>query len=245
MIGALEKLIAKKRAIKQAAMQQLLSGEIRLPGFSGEWSDVSLNKTGKCYRGVSYKPDEDLSVSDQDYTIRLFRSNNIQDAAITLADVQYVHERRIASEQIMQPGDLLVCMANGSRELVGKVAHFHVDDGYEYTFGAFMGCFRTHPDAADHRYVGYLMQTAQFRDHIGIILSGSSINNLKPSDIEAATFKMPSIQEQQAIASVFSDIDAEIAALEQRRDKTQNIKQSMMQQLLTGRVRLVSGEATA
>ncbi len=239
LIQSLDKLIAKKRDIKKAAMQQLLTGKTRLPGFTGVWSDVSLGKTGTCYRGVSYKPDDDLSVSDQEYTIRLLRSNNIKDASITLADVQYVHKRRVVSEQIMQPGDLLVCMANGSKELVGKVAHFHVDDGFEYTFGAFMGCFRTHPVAADHRYVGYLMQTAQFRDHIGIILSGSSINNLKPSDIEAAAFEIPGIQEQQTIASVLSDMDSEIVALEKRRDKTRQIKQGMMQELLTGKTRLI------
>jgi type I restriction-modification system DNA methylase subunit len=68
---------------------------------------------------------------------------------------------------------------------------------------------------------------------------GDKINNLKASDIETAAFQMPHLAEQQAIATVLSDMDSEIAALEARCDKTRAIKQGMMQQLLTGRVRLV------
>ena len=75
------------------------------------------------------------------------------------------------------------------------------------------------------------------------MLAGSSINNLKPSSVELLKFPFPKILEQTAIADVLSDMDAELAALEQRRDKTRALKQAMMQELLTGKTRLVAPEA--
>ena len=244
LIGALDALIAKKRAIKQATMQELLTGRTRLPGFSGEWETKRLGEMGHCLRGVSYDSTTDLASYDKDSTVRLLRANNIQDAAVVLNDVQYVEARKVSESQIMQSDDILVCMANGSKELVGKTGLFRVRNGHMYTFGAFMGCFRVEPTIAEPSFVFFLFHTHRFRNFFNLILSGSSINNLKPSDIEVAEFKVPDRNEQTAIVSVLSDMNAEITALEQRRDKTRAIKQGMMQQLLTGRVRLVKSDAS-
>ena len=238
LINSLEALLVKKRAIKQGVTQQLLTGKTRLPGFSGTWETKRLANIGSCLRGVSYNPMTDLSSYDQASTVRLLRANNVQDAAVTLTDVQYVAARKVSEFQIMQPDDILVCMANGSKELVGKAGLFRVRDGYTYTFGAFMGCFRVEPAIAEPSFAFHLFQTHEFRNFINLILAGSSINNLKPSDIESAEFQVPAREEQRAIVSVLSDMDAEIAALEERRDKTLAIKQGMMQLLFTGRVRL-------
>ena len=242
LLAALEALIAKKRAIKRAAMQQLLTGKSRLPGFRGAWETKRLGDVGRCLRGVSYDPTTDLSSYDKDSTVRLLRSNNIQNAVVTATDVHYVESRKVSESQFMQPNDILICMANGSKELVGKAGLFRIKDGYAYTFGSFMGCFRIELTIADPSFVFYLFQTCEFRDFIGLILAGSSINNLKPSNIESAEFQVPDRNEQCAIVAVLSDMDAEIAALERRRDKARAVKQGIMQQLLTGRVRLVESE---
>jgi type I restriction enzyme S subunit len=130
-------------------------------------------------------------------------------------------------------------MANGSKALVGKAGIFKLNDGHEYTFGAFMGCFRTNYTEANPAYVFYLLLTGRYRDHINNLLAGSSINNLRPSSIESLEFSMPPMPEQTAIAEVLSEMDGELAALEERREKTRALKQSMMQALLTGRIRLV------
>ncbi|PIZ66381.1 MAG: hypothetical protein COY19_06830 [Candidatus Marinimicrobia bacterium CG_4_10_14_0_2_um_filter_48_9] len=238
-IESLEKLIAKKRDLKQAAMQQLLTGKTRLPGFEGEWEVKRLGVVGKCLRGVSYKGDSDLSTYDTPHTKRLLRSNNVQNAVIITEDVQFVNAARVSSHQTLQQDDILICMANGSKALVGKAGIFMVNDGHEYTFGAFMGCFRTNSDEANPAFVFHLFLTGKYRNYINNLLAGSSINNLRPSSIESLEFPMPPLPEQTAIATVLSDMDAEIAALEQRRNKTKDIKQAMMQELLTGRIRLV------
>jgi len=145
----------------------------------------------------------------------------------------------------MQTDDVLICTASGSKDVVGKSARFHIDDGFKYTFGAFMACFRTDHGSANPTFVFYLFHTGRYRAHLAVALAGSSINNLRPADIEACEFRMPERAEQEAIATVLSDMDVEIATLEARRDKARAIKQGMMQQLLTGRVRLLKPEAPA
>lgn len=239
LLGALERLIAKKRDLKQATMQQLLTGQTRLPGFSGEWEMKRLGDMGECLRGVSYRGNSDLSTHDTVYTKRLLRSNNVQNAVVVRDEVQFVNAARVSSNQILQQDDILICMANGSKSLVGKAGIFKVSDAYEYTFGAFMGCFRMNSLETNSVFVFYLFLTGRYRDYINNLLAGSSINNLRPSSIESLEFDMPPLPEQTAIAAVLSDMDAELAALEQRLDKTRALKQGMMQELLTGRIRLI------
>ncbi len=240
LLARLDRLLVKKRDLKQAAMQQLLTGQTRLPGFKGKWEVKRLGDAGKCLRGVSYKGDSDLSTHDMPHTKRLLRSNNVQNAIVVTDEVQFVDAARVSSHQILQQDDILICMANGSKALVGKAGFFMVVDGHEYTFGAFMGCFRTNTSEANPAFVFYLFLTGRYRDYINNLLAGSSINNLRPSSIESLEFSLPPLPEQTAIAEVLTEMDAELAALEQRREKTRALKQAMMQELLTGKTRLIS-----
>ncbi|EPR1452811.1 restriction endonuclease subunit S [Citrobacter koseri] len=256
LIIALEKMIAKKLAIKIATMQQLLTGRTRLPQFAKhpdgtlkgftsselglipeDWIISPLSQMGHVLRGVSYNGSRDLYPHDTDDSVRLFRSNNIYNSKIDLANLQYVTKTRVAHHQLMNGGDILICMANGSKNLVGKAAIYNIEDGHKYTFGAFMGVFRTFTEV-ESLYTFYLLTSDMCRCYIDLALAGSSINNLKPSDIEQFTFALPNSEEQKAIATILSDMDAELEALEQKLAKFRDIKQGMMQQLLTGRIRL-------
>ncbi|MDD2610954.1 MAG: restriction endonuclease subunit S [Giesbergeria sp.] len=239
LLAQLDQLIAKKRDLKQATMQQLLTGQTRLPGFSGAWQVKRLGDVGSCLRGVTYKGDNDLSPHDTSYTKRLLRSNNVQSATVVLDEVQFVNSRCVSVQQILQKDDILICMANGSKSLVGKAGIFNVADGHEYTYGAFMACFRTEATTFNSSFVFYLFQTGKYKNYINNLLAGSSINNLNPSSIESLEFNIPQIAEQTAIATILSNMDAELATLQARRDKTHALKQGMMQELLTGRIRLV------
>lgn len=238
LIESLEKLLAKKRQIKQGAMQELLTAKRRLPGFEGEWVETKLGEWGLCHRGVSYNPDRDLSAHDTDTSVRLLRSNNVQRSQVVLDDIQFVSVDRVSGSQRLRRNDVLICMANGSRDLVGKAAQFSVEDGFAYTFGAFMGAFRPNENA-DPNYVFYCFHSDAFRKHVAILLAGSSINNLTPSSIESCVIRAPLDKgEQTAISTILSDMDADIAALETKLAKARSIKQGMMQELLTGRIRL-------
>lgn len=241
LISSLQKLIAKKKAIKQGAMQELLTGKKRLPGFSGEWNEGCIGDYCRCIRGVSYNGGTDLFPDENSYSFRLLRANNIQNGNFVPNDVQFVKKSCVSEEQVLHSNDILVCMANGSKPLVGKNCFLNVRNGV-YTFGAFMGCIRARTPSTCMKYIFQIMNSTTYWENISLLLSGSSINNLRPNDILNMTYKFPTAIEQQAIAQVLSDMDFEIEQLEKKLAKYQQIKQGMMQELLTGRIRLVDAD---
>ena len=210
LLGALEKLIAKKRAIKQAAMQQLLTGKTRLPGFSGEWETKRLGNVAPLQRGF------DLPTSQ-------IRPGPY--AVVYSNGVLHHHERAMAKG----PG-----VVTGRSGTIGKV-HFIEKDYWPHNTSLWVTSFCGN----DPKFVYY------FYTHLDLarFLSGSGVPTLNRNDVHQHLASCPSLPEQRAIATVLSDMDAETAALERRRDKTHAIKQGMMQQLLTGRVRLVKSTA--
>ena len=169
--------------------------------------------------------------------VSLLKSNNVQDGRLNFNDIVYVDECCVSEEQRMRVGDVLICAANGSRNLVGKAASLLVER--EVTFGAFMSVFRCH-DNDQAAFVGHLLNSGAYKQKLDDILTGSAINNLNVSDIEDMRFLIPpTLAEQKAIAKVLGDMDEEIAALEAELAKTRQLKHGMMQELLTGKVRLV------
>lgn len=238
LISSLQKLIEKKKAIKQGAMQELLTGKKRLPGFSGEWNEGRIGDYCQCIRGVSYNGGTDLFSDENNYSFRLLRANNIQNGHFVPNDVQFVIKSCVPEERVLHTDDILVCMANGSKPLVGKNCFLNVRNGV-YTFGAFMGCVRARTPSTCMKYIFQIMNSTTYCGNISLLLSGSSINNLRPNDILNMTYKFPTVIEQQAIAQVLSDMDSEIEKLEKKLSKYQQVKQGMMQELLTGRIRLV------
>ena len=239
LIDSLEQLLTKKRQIKQGAMQELLTGKRRLPGFTADWATCELRQLGHVIRGVAYNPDIDLADGDAEHTVRLLRSNNVQGGEIVRVGLQFVNRRRVRGDQHLQDGDLLLCMANGSRDLVGKAGRFVRADEHSYTFGAFMSCFRPDPKAVESAFVAFLFQTHAFRQHVDLLLAGSSINNLRPEGVLGFNASIPTDPaEQVAVAQALTDMDADITTLESRLAKSRALKQAMAQALLTGRIRL-------
>ncbi len=266
LLAAMAALIGKKRAIRQGAMQDLLEAGTppdrgttvgahlrrarrglcncrerefaprrRLAGFTGAWVEKRLGDCGVAIRGVGFKPEQASSQESAGKTM-LLRSNNVQNDAINFDDVLFVDDTCIGEDQYMRLGDILICAANGSRNLVGKSAS--LGERKRVAFGAFMAVFRPN-GSVDPGLIGYLLQSASYRRQLDDILTGSAINNLNARDIESLIFTIPpTLAEQKAIASVLSDMDAEIAALEAKRAKYEKVKQGMMQDLLTGKTRL-------
>lgn len=240
LISSLEQLIAKKRLIKQGVMQELLTGKKRLPGFEGEWENAIADNHGIFIRGISYDPDKDLFPKYNKYGAILLRANNIKNNTINFLDIYYINKGIIGEKQILVNGDILFCMANGSKKLVGKSAGYNEKCIIPTTFGAFMGVFRPFKNISDKNFIKYVFQSDLFINYINIILAGSAINNLTPNNILKFNFPMPiDFTEQAAIASVLSDMDDEIVALEAKLEKTRQIRAGMMEELLTGRIRLV------
>ncbi len=227
LLGGLDRLIAKKRDLKQAAMQQLLTGQTRLPGFHGEWEETTLGQIGECIIGLTYKPENVV-----EHGLLVLRSSNVQNGRLEFDDNVHVNFR-VPEHLYTRLGDILICVRNGSRRLIGKCAAIDLS-AVGVTFGAFMSVYRTkHWRYVLHAFQGDFIQR-QIRDNIG-----ATINQITNKDMKAFRLLLPPVPEQTAIAAVLSDMDAELAALEQRREKTRALKQAMMQELLTGRTRLV------
>jgi type I restriction enzyme S subunit len=227
LLSGLDRLIVKKRDLKQAAAQRLLTGRTRLPGFNGKWEETTLGEIGECVIGLTYRPENVVERG-----LLVLRSSNIQNRRLDYEDNVYVN-LEVAEHLRTRPGDILVCVRNGSRALIGKCALID-DRAAGMTFGAFMSVFRTkHWRFIIHAFQGNDIQR-QIRDNIG-----ATINQITNKDMKAFRLKLPPADEQTAIGDVLSEMDVELTALEQRRDKTRDLKQGMMQELLTGRTRLV------
>ncbi len=224
LIDALEALIAKKQAIKQATMQQLLTGRTRLPGFSGAWETKRVSEFGDIVTGAT--PSTKVNAFwDGPYPW-------ITPTDITSERDMTVSERMITQEGLkairtLPPNTVLVtCIAS-----IGKNAILKTKGSCNQQINAVI------PNAAYNAEFLYYL----FEFNANFLLANAGItatNIVSKSTFSNLVFEVPLLDEQTAIASVLSDMDAEIAALEQRRDKTRAIKQGMMQQLLTGRVRL-------
>ena len=236
LLNALEALIAKKRAIKQAVMQQLLTGRTRLPGFSGAWEKTRMGQIGSIYGGLSGKSKIDFGGGNARYVTFLGVLENV---ILDVRHTERVHVGSGESQNSVMKGDLLF---NASSETpgylaIGAVMGKQLDNLYlnSFCFG-----FRIHDkDKYVPLYLAYFFRGSVGRNIMNALAQGATRYNVSKSQFRALELSIPSGDEQHAIASVLSDMDTEITALEQRRDKTRAIKQGMMQQLLMGRVRLI------
>lgn len=236
LIAALDRLIAKKRDIKQAAMQELLTGKRRLPGFSGEWvmkrlGDSSILKARIGWQGLTTA--EYLDSGDY----YLVTGTEFKDAYIDWSSCHFVDESRYKQDKNIQLKEHDVLVTKDGT--IGKVALISsLPKPATLNSGVFV--IRPIDNAFHPDFFYYLLCSNSFIEFLVQLSAGSTINHLYQKDFVSFTYKTPAtIGEQIAIAAILSDMDAEIAALEARRDKTRALKQGMMQELLTGRIRLV------
>uniref|UniRef100_UPI003FEF45FA restriction endonuclease subunit S n=1 Tax=Alloprevotella sp. TaxID=1872471 RepID=UPI003FEF45FA len=231
LISSLGKLIEKKKNIKQGTMQQLLTGKTRLKGFTEPWVEKKLGDVAVNYTGLTYSP-----MNVKSYGTLVLRSSNIQKGILVFNDNVFV-DMDIPSRAIAKKNDLLICVRNGSKALIGKSAVI-TDYADGMAFGAFMTIL--HANDIQQGFLNYLWQADYIQQQVKDNM-GATINQITNADIEQFKIVVPhSLKEQQAIATILTKMDDEITALEAQRAKYEAIKQGMMQQLLTGKLRLIS-----
>jgi type I restriction enzyme S subunit len=244
LIGALDRLIAKKRDLKQAAMQQLLTGKQRLPGFDHtggnlkqtevgwipeDWAVTEVTDITRSHKQGFYTTDEYV-----DNGVRLVRITDLKNPLIDYASMPMLHISRNDFDYYkINIGDFLFARSGA----IGRYGIVHED--VEAIFGSYIIRFVFDSSKVDNEYFGFLYETAVVWKQLLSITQGSSNININALNIKSITIPLPPIEEQNAIVAILSDMDAEIAALEARRDKVQALKQGMMQQLLTGNIRLI------
>lgn len=232
LLEALDRLIAKKRDIKQASMQQLLTGQTRLPGFEGEWEEKRLGELGHFLKGSGVRRDEAQSGSlpcvryGEIYTIhhdviREFQSWISPDVA--------------AKAVRIQKGDLLFAGSGETKDEIGKSVAV-VTDMEAYAGGDIVILRASKTDPV---FMGYALNQSAVNLQKSSFGQGDAVVHISTSALSQIVIALPPEAEQNAIATILSDMDAELEALQQRRAKTAALKQAMMQELLTGRIRLI------
>ena len=237
LLDGLDRLIAKKHDLKQAAMQQLLTGKTRLPGFHGEWARKRLGEIGHFLKGSGVKRDDantgalacvrygEIYTTHLDY-VRTFHSWISSEVAATATRLEY--------------GDLLFAGSGETKEEIGKCVAF-VTETEAYAGGDIV---ILRPRNIAPLFFGYALNMPAAARQKARTGQGDAVVHISAAALAQVSVAVPSIEEQTEIANILSDIDGEISALEARRNKTRDIKQAMMQELLTGRTRLVQREVT-
>jgi type I restriction enzyme S subunit len=239
LLEALDSLIAKKHTMKQAAMQQLLSGKTRLPGRGGEWEAVEVDGIGSLYGGLTGKAKVDFGQGSARYVTFL---SILENTILNAMHTDFVHVAPSEAQNAVRQGDLLF---NGTSETpddlaMGAVVGAPIEHLYlnSFCFGLRIRDKKKH----DPLFLAYLFRSPTGRNTVKALAQGATRYNMSKSQFRKLQIGVPVLSEQQAVAKVLSDMDSEIAALERRRDKYRDIKEGMLQQLLSGRVRLVKPE---
>ena len=231
LISALTKKIEKKKTIRQGLVQQLLTGKKRLPGFCGDWVKKKVSSVSDILRGGSPRPIENyivksggvnwIKIGDVDSSAKyIFRTN------------EQIIESGIQYSRFVHSGDLLLSnsMSFGRPYILKTEGCIH--DGWLV--------IQNYDKYFDKEFLYYLLGSDEVLKQYKSLAAGSSVLNLNKDIVgKVVLYFPPSISEQTAIANILSDCDSEIAALEEKRDKYKEIKQGMMQQLLTGKIRLI------
>lgn len=239
LLATLDQVIAKKRDLRQAAMQQLLTGNTRLPGFFGEWQKKPLGELGTTYGGLTGKTKSDFGVGTAKYITFM---NVMTNTVIDCAACEQVNVSASETQNRVLRGDLLF---NGSSETPEEVAFCSLmaEEVPDLYLNSFCFGFRLFDDQqVDGLFLTYYIRANPGREMMKSLAQGSTRYNLSKTALREASVLLPLKDEQVAIAEVLSGMDAELIALEARRDKTRNIKQAMMQELLTGKTRLIAKE---
>lgn len=241
LIFSLQKLIEKKKAIKQGAMQELLTGKKRLPGFSGEWKELNFVESAKLKARIGW---QGLTTSEylQSGYAYLVTGTDFHNGKIGWETCRFVDKKRYKQDLNIQIKNHDILLTKDGT--IGKVAYiFNIQKPTTLNSGVFV-IRPAKEDSFTPNFVYHVLNSFLFDNFLAKLSAGSTINHLYQKDFVDFTFMAPSeLVEQQAIAQILSDMDSEIEQLEKKLAKYQQIKQGMMQELLTGRIRLVDADS--
>ncbi|CCE55861.1 type I restriction-modification system specificity subunit [Corynebacterium casei UCMA 3821] len=242
LIDALERLISKKRAIKQGLMQELLTGRTRLSGFTKPWKNISIARHSHLKARIGW---QGLTTGEylQSGSYKLIGGTDFRNARIDWESASFVSKWRFDQDRNIQlrVNDVLITK-DGT---IGKVA---IVDSLPFPATLNSGVFVVRPiqGAYESRFLYWLLRSSVFENFIASLSAGSTINHLYQKDLITLTLAFPEdASEQREISSVLDDAESEIRVLEARLETARNIKQGMMQELLTGRTRLPVEEVSS
>ena len=225
LINCLNQLIVKKRNIKQAAMQQLITGQQRLPGFSGEWEVKRLGEVFSISSGQS-----------KSAHIATYGNYWIVDMGSVSTDGKLIVSKITDFKgDFLKVGDLVMPKDDiGGGGIIGRVGYIDADETYVLSDHV----YRMRANFGDPLFLSYAINGYSINSALRKKVIGSAQLGLSRKSVEEQEISLPSLEEQTTIATILSDMDSELTGLEIRRDKARQIKQGMMQELLTGKIRI-------
>lgn len=242
LIESLEQLTTKKRQLKQAAMQELLTGRKRLPGFSEKWGVKRLGDLFAFSGGYSASR-EQLSSEGHCY----LHYGDIHKSSKTFIDLSAEYQeipkldiplRAASTNSLLDDGDVVFVDASEDDEGISKHVVVVNKEKKPFISGLHTIVAKGKTNELAHEYRRYCFQTPAVRQQFLFYAVGTKVSGISKTNIVKITLPVPTVPEQNAIASILSDMDAEIAKLESQLTKTRSIKQGMMDKLLTGEIRL-------
>jgi len=232
LIESLKQLIAKKRQIKQGTMQELLTGKKRLPGFSGEWEECRLIDC------LLANPDYGINApgvpSSGDLPVYL-RITDIDDDGRFMANNRVAVNHPQALNYILKENEIVFARTGAS---VGKTYLYDPVDG-SIVFAGFLIRARIDCSKISPAFFAAFTRAGLYWNWVRVISMRSGQPGINGNEYASLELNLPSLPEQTAIAAILTDMDAEITALEEKLAKTRAIKQGMMHNLLTRRIRLI------
>ena len=241
LIAYSEKELAKKKAIKQGAMQELLTGKKRLPGFSGEWQTFAF---GELFDFIPNNAFTRAQMSDSG-KVKNIHYGDILTKYGAYVDgssdsIPFISKEvdlsRFADRCYLQSGDIIIA-DTAEDEAVGKALEV-VNVNCPILAGQHTLMCRSKIKFAD-KFLGYYLNAACYHDQLLPYIVGTKVSSVSKASVAQTKLVVPEYEEQQAIAEILSNMDSEIDALEHKLAKYRQVKQGMMQQLLTGKIRLV------
>ena len=256
LISTTEKLIQKKKNIKQGAMQNLLTGKKRLPGFGSQTKPPTYKQTelGPIPEDWEVKSLGDIFSIKHGYGFegQFFSSENNQHIVVTPGNFKLeggfqkqkqpiYYTGTYPDEFKLKPNDLIIMMTDLSKnsDTLGNPA-IVPDDGNDYLHNQRIGLIQIHNDSFVKDYIYLLLCTKEYHEAVVSTAAGSTVKHTSPNRIYSINLVVSTSKEEQtAIANVLSSMDKEIEILNTKLEKYRNLKTAMMQQLLTGKIRLV------
>ena len=236
LLAKLDQLITKKRDLKQAAMQQLLTGQTRLPGFSGEWEIQTLRD--ECTLITKGTTPTSLGKNFTSSGINFIKIESLEENGKIIKDkIAFIDQdtNNLLKRSQLCENDILVSIAGA----LGRITVITSELLPANTNQALAIVRLKTAGGIDHGFLFYYLNSLSIKKYIEAINVQAAQANLSLENVGDFVISFPLLPEQIAIATVLSDMDAEITALEVRQDKTRDLKQGMMQELLTGRIRLI------
>ena len=245
LIESLEQLIAKKRQIKQGAMQELLTGKNRLPGFSGEWEIKTFGEIF-FYLSTATNSRSDLEQEGQTFYIHYGDIHTKFHGHLDFKKVSppKIFRSKCTNAALIKNGDWIMADASEDYAGVGKtieISGLHDED--EAVAGLHTFLLREKVPTYAPGFKGHLGGLKSLHEQYLRVATGMKVYGVSKTALIDLELPVPPFPEQTAIAEILSDMDAEIVALEGKLSKARQVKQGMMQELLTGNIRLVEPEA--